>query len=242
MNIYKANPSLPEVALIFDDGPNPVVTPLLLDILREHNVRATFFLIGARAEEYPQIALRIAQEGHEIGNHTYSHKRLTRILEDKGESAVKEELEKGAAAIQKAANLGPQDIRFLRPPYLDWSPELADIASPSYQDRIIMAGLAAADYDWGVDHYWDANDTAAITAQSQQIVHAWQAELSNGKILAFHDSSEHNLPGNAHYDTWQNRALPTLRAIPQLIDLLQAKGFVIKKLSDMKLVSENAPH
>lgn len=61
------------IALTFDDGPDPVNTPVLLNILKKHNVTATFFLMGARAEKYQKLAQRIALEGHEIGNHTYSH-------------------------------------------------------------------------------------------------------------------------------------------------------------------------
>lgn len=61
------------VALTFDDGPDPEWTPRVLDTLREHGVRATFFLIGSKAEQHPQIVRRIAAEGHDIGIHTWGH-------------------------------------------------------------------------------------------------------------------------------------------------------------------------
>ncbi|MCF2903721.1 polysaccharide deacetylase family protein [Octadecabacter sp. CECT 8868] len=63
----------PVVAMTFDDGPHPTHTPRLLDMLRERGLRATFYLIGNRVAQYPQIARRIAEEGHEIGNHSWSH-------------------------------------------------------------------------------------------------------------------------------------------------------------------------
>jgi len=65
--------------LTFDDGPHPEVTPALLDLLAEHAAKATFFLLGANAERYPEIARRIVAEGHAIGNHSYSHPRFATI-------------------------------------------------------------------------------------------------------------------------------------------------------------------
>src|SRR5207302_709909 len=65
-----------QVALTFDDGPDPKWTPQVLDILKAYNVKAAFFLVGANAEEYPALVRRIVAEGHEIGNHTYYHPNL----------------------------------------------------------------------------------------------------------------------------------------------------------------------
>lgn len=65
--------------LTFDDGPDPEVTPALLDLFAEQRVRATFFLLGKHAERHPQIVQRIVAEGHAIGNHSYSHPRLNQI-------------------------------------------------------------------------------------------------------------------------------------------------------------------
>ncbi len=68
-----------KIALTFDDGPDVRYTPEILDILSEYNVKATFFVIGSNCELYPDLVLRELKEGHEIGNHTYSHPRLTKI-------------------------------------------------------------------------------------------------------------------------------------------------------------------
>ena len=67
--VYRVRTELPEAALSFDDGPHPVFTPQVLDILKEHDANATFFLIGERAARYPELVARIKAEGHEIGNH-----------------------------------------------------------------------------------------------------------------------------------------------------------------------------
>jgi len=61
------------IALTFDDGPHELYTPQILDILKEYDVKATFFIVGKNCEKYPELAARIIDEGHEIGNHTYSH-------------------------------------------------------------------------------------------------------------------------------------------------------------------------
>ncbi len=71
--VYAGNREQSKVALSFDDGPNPYATEQILKILHEHKVHASFFLIGKRCEQYPEIVKKIAKEGHLIGNHTYSH-------------------------------------------------------------------------------------------------------------------------------------------------------------------------
>jgi peptidoglycan-N-acetylglucosamine deacetylase len=67
------------IALTFDDGPNPVSTPQLLDILAEHQVHATFFMVGKFVEAYPEVARSVALAGHAIGNHTFNHLHLTAV-------------------------------------------------------------------------------------------------------------------------------------------------------------------
>jgi peptidoglycan-N-acetylglucosamine deacetylase len=98
------------VALTFDDGPDPVHTPRVLDILAEHGVRATFFLIGQRAARAAAVARRIALEGHDLGNHTWSHRSLW--ISGPGETA--RQVGQGHAAIADAAGQSP---RFFRPPW-----------------------------------------------------------------------------------------------------------------------------
>src|SRR5581483_5289633 len=64
------------VALTFDDGPNPDATPLILDALRDRGVKATFFILGRHAEQWPALVKRVADEGHSIANHGYFHRKL----------------------------------------------------------------------------------------------------------------------------------------------------------------------
>lgn len=76
--IYKANTEQKLIALTFDDGPDDRFTPYILDVLKKHNVKATFFLLGMRVHKYPNVARQIYNEGHIIGNHTYWHPELTK--------------------------------------------------------------------------------------------------------------------------------------------------------------------
>lgn len=76
--IYKAETNEKVIAFTFDDAPDEIYTPQILDVLKKHDVKATFFLLGARVKKYPHIVKRIYNEGHIIGNHTYWHPELTK--------------------------------------------------------------------------------------------------------------------------------------------------------------------
>ncbi|MCL4125975.1 UNVERIFIED_CONTAM: hypothetical protein GTU68_023377 [Idotea baltica] len=96
--------------MTFDDGPHPTHTPRLLDMLHERRIRATFYLIGNRVVQYPQIARRIAEDGHEIGNHSWSHPFLNRL----SDGAVTNEIDQTTNAIFNITGRPPVTFR---PPY-----------------------------------------------------------------------------------------------------------------------------
>jgi peptidoglycan/xylan/chitin deacetylase (PgdA/CDA1 family) len=100
----------PYVAITFDDGPHPKNTPRLLDMLRERNIKATFYVIGRNVDLYPNVLRRTVSEGHEVGNHTDNHPILSKL----GDSTVRDELIKCRDAVARAAGVQP---RTLRPPY-----------------------------------------------------------------------------------------------------------------------------
>ncbi len=99
-----------ELALTFDDGPNPAWTPRLLDILAEHNVRATFFMIGRFAQAEPEFVRRMDAAGHLIGNHTWTHPNLARTAA----TQIRDEL---ARTNDTLAQILGKPVRFFRPPY-----------------------------------------------------------------------------------------------------------------------------
>ena len=100
----------PYIAMTFDDGPNPTLTPKLLDLLAAHHIKATFFVIGQNVAEHPEVVARAVREGHEIGNHTWSHPNFGRMSDE----GVRRELKRTDEAIKNAAGIRPT---LVRPPY-----------------------------------------------------------------------------------------------------------------------------
>jgi peptidoglycan/xylan/chitin deacetylase (PgdA/CDA1 family) len=107
---FSVNVDGPYIAMTFDDGPSPETTPRLLDILKQRNIKATFFMIGQNAERNPAIVKRILAEGHEIGNHSWTHPQLSKLSDDR----VTEEINKTQNAIKDASGYTPV---LMRPPY-----------------------------------------------------------------------------------------------------------------------------
>jgi peptidoglycan/xylan/chitin deacetylase (PgdA/CDA1 family) len=99
-----------EIALTFDDGPNPAWTPRLLDTLAAQNVHATFFLLGGFAQAGPDLVRRIAAAGHLIGNHTWSHPDLSRTSAGK----IRDELQRTTATLEQITGA---PVRLFRPPF-----------------------------------------------------------------------------------------------------------------------------
>src|SRR5450631_4162465 len=99
-----------ELALTFDDGPNPKWTPRLLDVLGGHEVKATFFMLGSRAHTEPELVRRIVAEGHLIGNHSWSHPNLART----GTQRAREELTRTSEALEQITG---ERIKYFRPPF-----------------------------------------------------------------------------------------------------------------------------
>jgi len=98
------------LAMTFDDGPHPVNTPKLLDLLKSRNIKATFFLVGERVKMHPEIVRRILAEGHEVANHTWTHPSLVSISDEK----IRSEFQRTADAIWDAAQYRPH---IMRPPF-----------------------------------------------------------------------------------------------------------------------------
>jgi peptidoglycan/xylan/chitin deacetylase (PgdA/CDA1 family) len=105
------------VTLTFDDGPDEVMTPKVLDVLQKHDIKATFFVIGSKVEKFPHIAKRIVAEGHTIANHTYSHK-ATFPMSSYG--TVLEEIQRCTQAIERATRKLPGEINWPASRPLPW--------------------------------------------------------------------------------------------------------------------------
>src|SRR5580704_7483920 len=109
-----------KLAITFDDGPNPAITPKLLDLMAKHHARATFFLVGKFVRECPDLTREILARGHALGNHTDTHPNLFFC----GREKTTEELWRCAEAIRQTAGVKP---RWFRPPFGVRSPWLSEI-------------------------------------------------------------------------------------------------------------------
>jgi len=155
----------PYVALTFDDGPHASHTPRLLDILRARNVKATFYVIGKNVDLYPGIVRRTVAEGHEIGNHTYTHPKLSSLSNDR----VMSEIRKTDDAIVRACGIRPKT---LRPPYG---------ALLQNQRQMIHSTFGYPTIMWSVDPLdWKRPGSSVVTSR---IVSA----TNNGAIILVHD-------------------------------------------------------
>ncbi len=161
----RVDTSLPFLALTFDDGPHPQHTPRLLDILKQRNVKATFYVVAPNVKRYPEIMRRIIAEGHEIGNHTVTHGNLTKM----SEAAVKRELTTTHYAIVAATGVAP---RTMRPPYG---------AITSAQKSWIRRDLGYPTILWSVDpEDWKKPGSSVVTSRLV-------SGASPGGILLVHD-------------------------------------------------------
>lgn len=123
------------ISLTFDDGPTLLRTPELLDILRESNVRATFFVVGKQAEKHPELLRRAVDEGHLIGNHTYSHSALFCFLMPR---RLRREIEQGQETIERICGYRPRYFRSpvgLRHPFLNLYLKQANLEYVSWRIR-----------------------------------------------------------------------------------------------------------
>ncbi len=163
--VYSSRPDAGRrIALTFDDGPHPVYTPLILDILAEYGIRATFFLVGENAVQYPETVLRIQREGHEIGNHTYDHE----YLHKKSMDAVMQEIVRAEDAVLAICDQRP---KLLRPP-------------GGLYDAAVCDAARAADYEvilWSIDTLDWAH------TPSETIAETVRNEVTTGDIILCHD-------------------------------------------------------
>ncbi|GMA16921.1 polysaccharide deacetylase family protein [Deinococcus metallilatus] len=119
--LFKGNPTGRQVALTFDDVPHPLYFPLVLDLLRREQARATFFIIGRNAEAYPYFIRDMVQAGHEFGNHTYHHVRLPHLTD----AQIRAELQ---STNELLTRLTGEPVRFFRPPGGEYSERVLNIA------------------------------------------------------------------------------------------------------------------
>ena len=194
-----------KVALTFDDGPDPRYTPQILDALHSAGVPATFFIIGTNGEMNPELLRREVAEGHEIGNHTFTHPDISAI------SSSQFQLELSATQHLLASTVGRYTV-FFRPPYaVDSEPETIDEMRPiefAAAKGYLVVGMQIDPDDW------ERPGVEEIVRRTVE-----QAESGEGNIILLHDAGG---------DRSQ-----TIQAIPKIVQALHARNFQFVNISDL---------
>lgn len=153
-----------EIYLSFDDGPDPVHTPPLLDLMKAHGVKATFFLIGDQVQRHPELVQRIVDEGHAIGNHSMTHPRMPKL-------SARAQLADIAAADGVLRRFNGRPRQLFRPP--NGRATLATIFNSLMRRRpLVLWSIDSKDYELNAD---------------QVVARLEQTRLRGGDILLFHD-------------------------------------------------------
>jgi peptidoglycan-N-acetylglucosamine deacetylase len=165
------------IAMTFDDGPDQKLTPKLLDLLAQHHIKVTFFVIGQNAAEHPDIVARAAKEGHEIGNHSWSHPNLGKMSDE----AVRKQLRQTDDAIKAATGKRPT---LIRPPYGSITTRQKRWINDEFGYRIVL---------WDVDPLdWKRPGPAVVTNRIIKETRPGSIVLSHdihpGTIEAMHDT------------------------------------------------------
>jgi peptidoglycan/xylan/chitin deacetylase (PgdA/CDA1 family) len=161
---YQGNSALPEVALTFDDGPNPPYTNQVLALLKQYGVHATFFCVGSEVAAYPDLVRQEVAAGHSIGNHSWSHPLLTSL----SAAEIRSQLTMTGDIIQQVTGTRPV---FFRPPY----------GAVNAQVLTQVNQLSLTTFIWSDGSLdWTAIGPAAIT-------HQVLSTVTNGAIILLHD-------------------------------------------------------
>ncbi|MFG6531955.1 MULTISPECIES: glycosyltransferase [unclassified Sulfitobacter] len=198
-----------KVVLTFDDGPHPQHTPAALDILRQTQTPASFFVLGSSALASPDLVRRILAEGHELGSHTYSHPNMAEI------SASRAKMEANSTQLLINGITG-KNMRLYREPYMRsggpiTSREVASLL-PLEEAGYVIAGMNIVPRDW-------VEQTSDELAD--EIIR--QVELNGGGVVLLHDGG-----GDQHQ---------TVAALPRVISELRDKGYTFTTLADLLGVS-----
>ncbi|MEQ1473385.1 MAG: polysaccharide deacetylase family protein [Candidatus Acidiferrum sp.] len=177
-----------KLAITFDDGPNPKITPELLDLLAAHKARATFFVIGRFARECPELVGEIARRGHVVANHTENHVNLFW----RSAAQIRRELQQCDEAISAATGAAP---RWFRPPFGMRNPWVISEARAQKLDTVLWTHLPG---DWRAKPAdWLIKRMEVIAKRAQSAVRDGKySETGSGDILCLHDGDHRFLNGD----------------------------------------------
>lgn len=193
-----------QIALTFDDGPDPSTTPAILDILHNYNIKATYFVVGARAEQHPDLINRIVSEGHTLGNHTYYHRDLTKLTPEQ----VLEELQDWQAVIDQALGHHSQVTLFRPPCAASYDAEPAKL--PSLEETLREQKMYRV--MWTID----SNDWALRDQPESIVTNLAQSTPEGGGVILFHDTQPQ-----------------TVEALPKILDNYKEAGYKFTTVRDL---------
>jgi len=168
VTIWAGDPSQHAVALTFDDGPSLIYTPKILALLQRYHAHATFFVLGDHLEKYPKVVRAALLGGNEVGNHSFSHPRFTKV----DQSIRERELEGTSVDLDLVGC--PKTERLFRPPYSAFDERLSAYLAHTQRHLVL----------WSIDSGdWKGLDAATI---AKNVL----SRVRNGAIIIFHDSNE----------------------------------------------------
>ena len=203
------------VALTFDDGPDPRWTPMILDTLRSRGVKATFFVVGQNVDTHQGLLQREYAEGHEIGNHTYTHPNLALTTDRRGQL----ELDMTASLLEAVIN---RRIAFFRPPYFG-------DAEPTTDDELTPVGIASRRNYWTIGLHVDSEDWKELPPDSIVRLVLDRRAAPNAINATTQDSARNIV---LLHDAGGNR-INTVAALGTLIDSLRSRGDTIVLVSEL---------
>ncbi len=218
--VWSVPTTLPLVALTFDDGPDPELTPGVLEALADHHARATFNMMGWNAGRHPHLVQMVVDAGHELGNHTWTHLDLT------GQSAsqTRHQLDLGLRAIETAAGVRP---RWFRPPRGNLTGAAVCAAAELGQDLLL----------WSIDRGPQGTSTPAAVADHLARV------TGPGDVVGLHDGIGRGTfdPDGRLARRLRARRLVELAALPTALRRLQARGVRLVTVSELVEAAAQAP-
>ena len=210
------------IALTFDDGPDSVWTPKILDILKQENIKAAFFIVGQNGQENPDLIRRIVDEGHEIGNHTFTHPNLGEVPNQVTDLEIN-------ATQRLIESLTGRSTRLFRAPYFgDAEPRTPDEVEPTVQAQnlgYISVGLHLDPDDWKLQEDDGTPRTADDLVKATLDAAAITTPEERGQIVLLHDGGG-------------NRSA-TVEALPKIIHELKNRGFQFTTVSDLAGLSRD---
>ena len=196
-------PKRKEVALTFDDGPDPVYTPQILNILDQNHIKGSFFIVGENAEVHPELIERIFKEGHEIGNHTFTHPNVASV----SPMRTKMELNANQRLFQEITG---HSMTMFRPPY-------AADAEPSTPNELLPIMRAQNLGYTMVGELIDPEDWQKPS--SDEIVQRVLKQLPNGNVILLHDAG--------------GDRSTTVEALPKIIKVLKQRGYTFTTIGHL---------